>query len=180
MPSSPQSLRRQSWIKAIWGCYLQPASSKLDQPIPLSISIRTSLFLPPARSNATLSSVEDLESHSRIQPSLVPIRVEFETDTMRVRDCFVWNQREALIKPEDFANIFCQDLDLPAQWVDIVAAQIKTQLEEHEGVANLGLGMDGVIHADSEINEDGPDIPECRVILGVCPFSCPECHHLLT
>lgn len=108
-----------------------------------------------------------MDTHAQKRTSLVPIRVEFETDTHRVRDCFVWNLHESLIKPEAFAKIFCNDLDLPAvPWVDTVTNQIRAQLEEHEGVASMELGIDGALDVN-EIPANGEEIAECRVILSV-------------
>ncbi|KAF5360633.1 hypothetical protein D9756_005002 [Leucocoprinus leucothites] len=98
--------------------------------------------------------------------SLIPIRVEFETETHRIRDCFVWNVNEELIKPENFAKIFCYDLDLPMTFVDTVAAQIRTQIEEHEGVATMELGQDGAPDLD-DLGHNGDELPECRVILSI-------------
>lgn len=102
--------------------------------------------------------------------SLVPIRVEFETDTHRIRDCFVWNLNEGLITPENFARIFCADLDLPLSWVETVTNQIRAQLEEHETIARLELTQE-------DYATEGEELPECRVILSVrcippiCSFS---------
>jgi hypothetical protein len=99
----------------------------------------------------------------------VPIRVEFETDTHRIRDCFVWNLHETLIKPEAFARTFCTDLDLPAiPWVETVANQIRAQLEEHEGIASLDLGIDAMNGYAAE-DTPGEELPECRVIVSVRP-----------
>ena len=99
--------------------------------------------------------------------SLVPIRVEFETDTLRIRDCFVWNINEALITPESFAKIFCLDLDLPeSPWVETIAAQIRAQLEEWQDVAAAELGMDGALDPDQAGN-GVEELPECRVILSI-------------
>jgi chromatin structure-remodeling complex subunit SFH1 len=118
--------------------------------------------------DGTHRSLDAIEANSQKRTSLVPIRVEFETDTQRIRDCFVWNLYETLIKPETFAKIFCVDLDLPIVWAETVANQIRAQLEEHEGVASLDLGVDDYahVHADRE-GEGGEEIPECRVILSV-------------
>jgi len=106
-----------------------------------------------------------------MRTSLVPIRVEFETETHRIRDCFVWNINEKLIKPETFARIFCNDLDIPPHpWVETVAAQIRAQLEDHEGVASMELGQDGAMDADTALLVAGEEVhesPECRVILSV-------------
>lgn len=89
-------------------------------------------------------SLDTLLTHAQTRTSLVPIRVEFDTDTHRIRDCFVWNLYEPLVKPEIFAKVFCTDLELPVvPWVETVANQIRAQLEEHEGVASLDLGVEG-------------------------------------
>ncbi|KAI5981697.1 hypothetical protein EDD15DRAFT_2391667 [Pisolithus albus] len=127
-------------------------------------------------------SLDTLFTHAQARTSLVPIRVEFDTDTHRIRDCFVWNLYETLVKPEMFARVFCADLELPAvPWAETVANQIRAQLEEHEGVASLDLGVEGCYgcgdvwdSAEAEGGEgndqnweDGGEIPECRVILSI-------------
>ncbi|KAF9013307.1 hypothetical protein BDQ17DRAFT_1343178 [Cyathus striatus] len=99
--------------------------------------------------------------------ALVPVRVEFETDTHRIRDCFTWNINETTITPESFARIFCNDLDLPVhQWVDTIANQIRAQLEEYEGVASMNLGQDSALDVDA-VPPNGEEIAECRVILSI-------------
>ncbi|KAG6828558.1 hypothetical protein H0H87_001592 [Tephrocybe sp. NHM501043] len=110
-------------------------------------------------------SQDTMEKHALQRSSLIPIRVEFETDTHRIRDCFVWNLNETLIRPETFARTFCTDLDLPLQpWLDTVANQIRAQIEEHEGVASMDLGIDGAIEPTAPGTDE---IPECRVILSI-------------
>ncbi|ESK95183.1 rsc complex subunit sfh1 [Moniliophthora roreri MCA 2997] len=109
---------------------------------------------------------EVLVQQSRRPSALVPIRVEFDTDTHRIRDCFVWNLYEEAIKPEAFARIFCNDLDLPVDtWADTVANQIKAQLEDCENVVRMELGMDGAVDFERQGTVD--EIPECRVILSI-------------
>lgn len=107
-----------------------------------------------------------MEAQARKPTALVPIRVEFETDTHRIRDCFVWNLHENLIKPEAFARAFCVDLDLPTYpWAETVANQIRAQLEEHEGVAAVDFGI-----VEPELEEqlpEGDEVGECRVILSI-------------
>ncbi|GLB38628.1 putative SNF5 / SMARCB1 / INI1 [Lyophyllum shimeji] len=108
-----------------------------------------------------------MEKHASKRSSLIPIRVEFETETHRVRDCFVWNLNETLIKPETFARTFCTDLDLPLQpWMETVANQIRAQIEDHEGVASMDLGIDGAMDIDA-VPPNGEEVPECRVILSI-------------
>ncbi|KAI6135249.1 hypothetical protein EDD17DRAFT_1502155 [Pisolithus thermaeus] len=112
-------------------------------------------------------SLDTLFTHAQTRTSLVPIRVEFDTDTHRIRDCFVWNLYETLVKPEMFARVFCADLELPVvPWAETVANQIRAQLEEHEGVASLDLGVEGWYGCDP-LPESGGEVPECRVILSI-------------
>ena len=112
-----------------------------------------------------LSSEEQLANQAERSVALVPIRVEFETETHRIRDCFVWNLHESLVTPEEFARTFTADLDLPATWADTVAAQIRAQLEDQDGVGSMELAVDGGGNA-------GDEVPECRVILSVrLPFT---------
>lgn len=102
---------------------------------------------------------------------MVPVRVEFETETHRIRDCFMWNVNETLVKPEAFAKIFCNDLDIPiVPWADTIAAQIRAQLEDQEPVASMDLGLDGAMDIDAT-PPNGEELPECRVILSVCNSS---------
>lgn len=113
------------------------------------------------------SSQEALENQALKPAALVPIRVEFETETHRIRDCFIWDLNDDLTKPDTFARIFCTDLDLPSNpWVETITNQIRAQLEEYEGVATMDLGssMEGyAFEEEPEVQE----VPECRVILSV-------------
>ena len=124
------------------------------------------------------SSMEALETQAQRPSALVPVRVEFETETHRIRDCFVWDLNNQLIKPETFARIFCADLDLPAAtWVETITNQIRAQLEDQEGIASMDLGSvtDGYEPVDEDENgspvvngkESDWQVPECRVILSV-------------
>lgn len=106
---------------------------------------------------------------------LVPIRVEVDTDTHRIRDCFTWNlngarivllpantpngSTEDIITPNHFAQMFCSDMDLPMAHVDNIVNMIRAQLDEHSGVASMDVMAD----------ETDPDVedPDCRVILRV-------------
>lgn len=82
----------------------------------------------------------------------------------------MWNLNEALITPEVFARTFCTDLDLPLQpYSEIVANQLRAQLEELEGVASMCLGADGDI-PEPEDEKPGEEENECRVILSVSPL----------
>ncbi|KAJ6585403.1 hypothetical protein B0H19DRAFT_926894 [Mycena capillaripes] len=142
---------------------LKPEKAELEQSylgmVPPARFITTKVV--PVLTSHVHHPPESLERESVRRTALVPIRVEFETDTHRIRDCFVWNLNEELIKPENFAKIFCSDLDLPpVPWVETVTNQIRAQLEEHEAIARIELTNDG-------FDADGEEVPECRVILSI-------------
>ncbi|KAL5482691.1 SFH1 [Sanghuangporus weigelae] len=128
-------------------------------------------FIKPKRADPTrheYPSQEALENQALKPVALVPVRVEFETETHRIRDCFMWDLNDDLVKPEIFARIFCQDLDLPAAtWSETIANQIRAQVEEYEGLATMDLGSS--VHGYEEADPDSMDmdVPECRVILSI-------------
>lgn len=67
---------------------------------------------------------------SNVDEVLVPIRLDLEQDGHRLRDTFVWNKHEISITPEQFAEILCDDLELPAQsFVPAITQSIKQQIE---------------------------------------------------
>jgi chromatin structure-remodeling complex subunit SFH1 len=150
--------------------------SKFIKPRPVAPTAHeypwASIFLPYSiRYLIVRSALEALERQGKRPSSLVPIRVEFETETHRIRDCFVWNLYENLIKPETFAHTFCNDLDLPAvPWAETVANQIRAQLEEHEGVASMDLGIDAAVDFEEVDESLTEELPECRVVVSVGCF----------
>ncbi|KAJ7617503.1 SNF5-domain-containing protein [Mycena polygramma] len=143
---------------------LKPEKTELDQSylgmVPPARFITTKVI--PVLTSHVHHAPDAVEREATRRAALVPIRVEFETDTHRIRDCFVWNLNEQLIQPDTFAKIFCTDLDLPAiPWVETVTNQIRAQLEEHEAIARLELTNDDFAAEGEE------QVPECRVILSI-------------
>ncbi|KAG8913800.1 Chromatin structure remodeling complex protein sfh1 [Tulasnella sp. 418] len=110
--------------------------------------------------------------------SLVPIRVEVDTDTHRIRDYFVWNVNEDLITPQAFATTFCQDLDLPLHHVENIVNMIRAQIEEHGGISGFIIGGGGAAEGDDDQDEDAAtQEPDCRVIIRIDVQL--ETHHLV-
>ncbi|KAG9038798.1 Chromatin structure remodeling complex protein sfh1 [Tulasnella sp. JGI-2019a] len=101
--------------------------------------------------------LESLEKAAKKPELLIPIRVEVETDSHRIRDCFTWNLNEELISPLAFAQTFCQDLELPNSHVDTIVNMIRAQLDEHSGIVTMDVGGDQ--------NDPKREDPDCRVIL---------------
>ncbi|KAH0587882.1 hypothetical protein H2248_006634 [Termitomyces sp. 'cryptogamus'] len=162
---------RQSQSRGTRGASATPGASQkaeLDQSylgmVPPAKFIKSRHILPTQHVYPTQ---DVMDKHASNRTSLIPIRVEFETETHRIRDCFVWNLNETLIKPETFARTFCNDLDLPlTPWADTIANQIRAQIEEHEGVASMDLGIDGALDIDT-LPQSTEEAPECRVILSI-------------
>ncbi|CAO1616149.1 unnamed protein product [Sympodiomycopsis kandeliae] len=72
---------------------------------------------------------------------LIPIRIELETETHRIRDLFTWNANEKLLTPAHFARIFLQDLDLPIDpYANQIEAAINQQIEEWSTLAEIDVG----------------------------------------
>ncbi|KAI7877998.1 SNF5-domain-containing protein [Lichtheimia hyalospora FSU 10163] len=75
--------------------------------------------------------------------TLVPIRLELEVDGYKLRDTFTWNMNETLITPEQFAEIMCEDLQLPpSTFVPLISRGIRDQLEDYYLNAGSAV-MDG-------------------------------------
>ncbi|KAF9177650.1 hypothetical protein BGZ50_008497, partial [Haplosporangium sp. Z 11] len=66
----------------------------------------------PRKTRHIYSSQKDMEAVADQDAILVPIRIEIDTDEVRLRDTFTWNVNEQLMTPEKFAEILCEDLDL--------------------------------------------------------------------
>lgn len=64
---------------------------------------------------------------------LVPIRLDIDIDGQKLRDTFTWNKNETLISPEVFAEVLCDDLDLPAaSFVPAVVQAIRQQIKQFD------------------------------------------------
>jgi len=61
---------------------------------------------------------------------LVPVRLDMEIEGHKLRDTFTWNKNEQTVTPEQFAEVLCDDLDLPAiSFVPAIAQSIRQQIE---------------------------------------------------
>ncbi|CAD6891773.1 unnamed protein product [Tilletia laevis] len=90
----------------------------------------------------------DLEQAAAQGECLIPVRIELETESHRIRDVFVWNMREKLITPSQFARLLLSDMELP---YEPFAAQIEAAINQAIEDANAA----GIGHSDFETgNED--------------------------
>ncbi|KAH6933813.1 hypothetical protein HPB50_018297 [Hyalomma asiaticum] len=71
-----------------------------------------------------------LHENSAQPEVLVPIRLDMEIEGHKLRDTFTWNKNETQITPEQFAEILCDDLDLPPlSFVPAISQSIRQQID---------------------------------------------------
>ncbi|KAJ3102242.1 Chromatin structure remodeling complex protein sfh1 [Phlyctochytrium planicorne] len=64
--------------------------------------------------------------------NLVPIKLEVDLEGFKLKDSFMWNMKEKFMTPEKFADLLCEDLDVPAStYSPIIVEIIKSQLQDH-------------------------------------------------
>ncbi|KAF9997471.1 Chromatin structure remodeling complex protein sfh1 [Entomortierella chlamydospora] len=101
------------------------------------------------------NSQQALEASAEQDAILVPIRLDIDTDEIRLRDTFTWNVNEQLMTPEQFAEILCDDLDLNFnKFVPEIAQSIRNQIAEFEPIAEAQVPTEGartVIQLDMHV-----------------------------
>ncbi|KAJ3391367.1 Chromatin structure remodeling complex protein sfh1 [Entophlyctis sp. JEL0112] len=69
---------------------------------------------------------------ANLAESLVPIRLDLEVDGMKLKDSFMWNLKERFLTPKKFAEIMCEDLDVPfSMYGGAIEESMKSQIAEH-------------------------------------------------
>ncbi|EJT98694.1 SNF5-domain-containing protein [Dacryopinax primogenitus] len=126
----------------------------LGEPPPKKYISKTPVSLMPVPH----ITQEAIDKNSSTRECLIPIRVEFDTTTHRIRDCFLWNLYESHLQPEAFAHQFLSEIDVPLSYADQVVAMIRAQIEDNEGIATFG---------EDEVEEDDEEGPDCRVLLNL-------------
>ncbi|WFD35139.1 Chromatin structure remodeling complex protein sfh1 [Malassezia cuniculi] len=117
-----------------------PPGSQLGLPVPENRTV----VRPVKRTRHEYFAETQLEQQAASVEVLVPIRIEFNTDTHRIKDVFMWNINERLTTPFQFAQIFLHDLDLPE---DPYAQQIENQILQQLSDAMSVLDAD--VESDS-------------------------------
>lgn len=109
-----------------------PNSSHHLDAVPCSTPIARSAHKKTRTFPLLYDDLDPAQIHENsMQPEiLVPVRLDMEIDGHKLRDTFTWNKNEQLITPEQFAEVLCDDLDLPsASFVAPIAASIRQQIE---------------------------------------------------
>lgn len=107
--------------------------------VPLANKNSNTLHVPPfkkimRKSRHRYLSKKDTKSLSEMTEVLIPIRLELDLDGFKLRDTFTWNINEAILTPEHFADLMCDDLDLQSQtFSKVISGSIKQQISEAAG-----------------------------------------------
>ncbi|CAO3700629.1 unnamed protein product [Rhizopus stolonifer] len=82
----------------------------------------------------------DLNKISETDEILVPIRLDIDIDSIKLRDRFLWNMNEQYLTPERFGEMLCEDLELPPyKFVQPIADLIRAQVLDFESVSTIQL-----------------------------------------
>lgn len=128
LPYREPKQRKQNWNISM------PNSSHHLDAVPCSTPVyRSRLAHKKVRTFPLLYddlNPEQLQENANQPEILVPIRLDMEIEGHKLRDTFTWNKNEQIITPEQFAEVLCDDLDLPgASFVPAIAQSIRTQIE---------------------------------------------------
>ncbi|KAI1291807.1 SWI/SNF-related matrix-associated actin-dependent regulator of chromatin subfamily B member 1-A [Halotydeus destructor] len=122
--------KKANWMPAV------PNSSHHLDAVPCSTPVsRSRLSHKKVRTFPLL--YDDMDSQTMKECAeqseiLVPIRLDMEIEGHKLRDTFTWNKNEQNITPEQFAEVLCDDLDLPAApFVTPIAQSIRQQIEAY-------------------------------------------------
>ncbi|KAI9281624.1 hypothetical protein BY458DRAFT_499158 [Sporodiniella umbellata] len=108
----------------------------------LSYTASTKPYLPKViRKKNNLQYTDlDLSKISETDEILVPIRLDIDIDSVKLRDRFLWNMNEQYLTPEKFGEMLCEDLDLPPyKFVQPIADSIRAQVLDFESVSSVQL-----------------------------------------
>lgn len=109
---------------------VKPATASLRLPTSNSIFGKRVRMIPATHHDWEKLVVSRHENLATISETLVPIRLETETNGVRVRDVFLWNLNEVLMSPEKFTEYTCVDLGLPPSMVQSLGSNVRAQIDE--------------------------------------------------
>ncbi|KAJ3046746.1 SWI/SNF chromatin-remodeling complex subunit, partial [Rhizophlyctis rosea] len=112
-------------------------------------------------------SEQELEKVAEQKEMLVPIRLDLDVEGVKLRDTFTWNMNDDLLQPEQFAEILCEDLQLPvASFLTPIAKAIREQIDDYFQHAPKALEPpDDEVKGREGEEDDFRDAPELRILI---------------
>ena len=100
---------------------------------------------------------------------LVPIRLDVESDGIKIRDTFTWNLNEEVITPDTFATRLCRDVGVknPSKaLLEQIVRSLKDQIDDYFQHAPEILDQKEGLAAGNDDQDDGEkDLPELRTTI---------------
>ncbi|KAJ2718980.1 SWI/SNF chromatin-remodeling complex subunit [Coemansia sp. Benny D115] len=130
---------------------LQEALMAGGSMVPQSVAMRwlapVDLIMPGFRPSTSASrrvlptlrfSKRQLRRQAAKRETLVPIRLDLDSEGLRLRDTFTWDLGNELITPLRFAQHLCVDLEMPTEtFVPAIVQAIEEQLEDFRQVLQV-------------------------------------------
>jgi chromatin structure-remodeling complex subunit SFH1 len=129
------SIRLRGRVDGVDNSCRTDAQAHIQSQLPLTlIPIRIDIDVPAHQPEAPIPLARN---DLGINPSLPMFKRPEPLPGYKIRDIFLWNLHENLFTPDDFAQSFVRELDLPNQTglAMNISQQIRTQLEDYAGVA---------------------------------------------
>jgi SNF5 / SMARCB1 / INI1 len=110
-----------------------------------------------------------LENAAEKLLKLVPIRLDVESDGIKIRDTFTWNLNESVITPDIFARRLCRDVGVknPSKaLLEQIVRSLKDQIEDYFQHAPEILDQkEGLSAGNDDVDNGEKDLPELRTTI---------------
>lgn len=94
-------------------------------------------------------------SQTKLEPIIIPIKLNIEYNGNTINDYFTWNVTDTSVTPEQFAAMYCNDLNFSTSEpiFQQIVSSIKTQISELTKIASIKLpDFHSVINLTCNIN----------------------------
>ncbi|RXK41701.1 hypothetical protein M231_00936 [Tremella mesenterica] len=97
-----------------------------------------------------------LKAMAEVEDHVVPIRLDIEHESHRLKDTFMWNCSDTVVTPELFAQTLCDDFHLPLQHfhhriVTAIQERVKEYQDQILPIIPPSLSSQGQLHPEDEI-----------------------------
>ncbi|WRT70508.1 uncharacterized protein IL334_007506 [Kwoniella shivajii] len=78
-------------------------------------------------------SPAQLKSMAEVEDHIVPVRLDLEHDSYKLKDTFMWNCADKVVTPEIFAQSMCDDFAVPPQhFLSKIVTAIQERVQEYQ------------------------------------------------
>ncbi|OWB81029.1 hypothetical protein B5S32_g5372 [[Candida] boidinii] len=109
----------------------------------------------------TIFTELELNYNNSLPELMIPVRLNLEYQSAKISDIFMWNINETLITPNIFANLMCQELELPNSYQNQIINSISSAIEEYQQLINTPFPINELhtilnlsVSLDNQLYED--------------------------